>query len=565
MGQSDGRMAVTRLAAVTLSLAIASLASCSSAKGREPSSASATTSSTMTTSQAEAKLTTPGYELTVAGAPSRDLSVTSAEVTLPSMPQFIRNNEPGVSVTLPDRRQPTSPLSLTFAFHGKAAPDVTSDMVPAVIAVSGDTAEPEVLHSQWDPTTKTLTAQTEHLSSFFPIVVDLKSVGNMFASAVNGFLGLAGAKPECVGQPLDVDRTTYTMKPESVPAAWPCMSLNGDTINVDLQSNSPNGWIVRSDPATKDMTVDLHPDVTNLVSQAAYGTIFSASVGNGTLLLPGGTTHLRFPKEKPPKTIGLRADPGVTLINGLSVGLNSLFPNAKVLSVLGMTNCAKPLVANLPEHDLTTASVGEKTRSLIDCVISTSDALSTKPKPGASVPKESIATKSLGALLSLGPSLANQLAATLNGLLGELTGSNLQTINITADEGVPVSSIPATLNLATKVTDNGAGLVLSPNHFQLSKRYDEQGRYYADINYKWTINRPPDSDLGYCKGRVTITNNTGDVVEQFNDTGFNACSGGGAFATNLKLFKTGTYTVTAEIEMERGPTLHGEQQFTLDP
>lgn len=554
--------------AAVISVLAAVVSSCSSAS--EPREAPITTGGVSATTSVSGKkaattLVTDSFALTVGGAQGAVIVATEVADAPPPLPSFLSIESPGAKLVLSDGGQPSQPVTLSFGFEGKRVPPVTEDVVPVVVAVSEGTSQPEVLRSQWNPTTKTLRAMTEHLSGFFPALVDLKAVGDMFATAVNGYLGIADAKPECVGQPLTVGDVTYRAEPESVPAAWPCLAADGDTIRVDLHSNSPNGWLVRSAPVTKDVSVDLQPDVNNLVSQAAYNTIFAASVGDGTFLLPGGTTHLRFAKDTPPTLVGLRADPGVTLINGFSVGLNTLFPNSKVLAIPGMVDCVKPVVSDLTEHDTTTTMVGANTRSLIDCLTGTAEVLSTKPAGGSPVPLENIAAKSLGAILSLGPSLANQLAATLGGLAGELTGANTQTINIVADHSEPTSSVPATLNLSTKLTDNGAGLELGPNHFQISRRYTDKGRHYADVNYKWTINRPAGSNLGYCKGHVVITNAAGGIVDEFHGTGFNACYGGGAFATNLKLFDPGTYTVTADIEMERGPTLHGVQEFILSP
>jgi hypothetical protein len=47
---------------------------------------------------------------------------------------------------------------------------------------------------------------------------------------------------------------------------------------------------VRSQPTTTDQTPDLAPDVSQWIDQAFYRTLFAGSVGNGTFLLPGGTT-----------------------------------------------------------------------------------------------------------------------------------------------------------------------------------------------------------------------------------------------------------------------------------
>jgi hypothetical protein len=59
--------------------------------------------------------------------------------------------------------------------------------------------------------------------------------------ALNGYLKLSSTQPTCVGKPLVVDDTTYTLDPTAVPAAWPCLSRNGTDISVDLTLNSPSG------------------------------------------------------------------------------------------------------------------------------------------------------------------------------------------------------------------------------------------------------------------------------------------------------------------------------------
>ncbi|WP_157681305.1 hypothetical protein [Mycobacterium sp. JS623] len=479
---------------------------------------------------------------------------------------------PVADIELPDKAQPNSPLTLRYDFSNHPSmPTFTDSMVPAVVAVSEGSTEPEILNSHWDPATRTLTAETEHLSGFFPISVDFGAIAREFTNGLNGYLGLASRKPQCVGQSLEIDATTFTLDPPSVPAAWPCLSSRGDTISIDLASNSPNGWIVHSTPVTTDMGVELAPDVGYAINQAAYHTIFSGVVGDGTVMLPGSTTHLRFGKASPPQQVVLRADPGVMLLNGMMIGFHTLFPNSVLLDIPGMVDCLK---TTRPQGNTwgqpSTTAIGADINSLINCVTSVTHALSTKPKPGAApIPAASIAAKSLGAVLSLGPGLASQLAASLRGFVGEFTGDNTQTIVVRAtttatDAATSTAGGAATLNLTTGITSNGAGLELAPNHFQISKRYHHRNGYYADVNYKWTINRPDGSDLGYCKGHVTVTDSSGTVIAHFDDDNFNACYGGGAFSTNLELYNPGTYTVTADIEMERGPALHGVQQFVLD-
>ncbi|WP_139279828.1 DUF6777 domain-containing protein [Rhodococcoides yunnanense] len=136
--------------------------------------------------------------------------------------------------------------------------------------------------------------------------------------------------------------------------------------------------------------------------------------------------------------------------------------------------------------------------------------------------------------------------------------------------GLPVAetavgdAAPAVVNLETVITTNGAGVTVGPDHFRVSERFERDGVHYADTNYRWTITRPKGSDLGYCRGHVTVLDSAGVVLVQHDDTDFNACHGGGNFASSLELNKAGTYTVVVDIEMERGPTLHATRTFVLD-
>lgn len=549
-------------------LACAVLAGCGSHTAQQTAETAPTASSSAT----GGKLETPAYTVSVTsdelgGQSAFELTATARPV--PQLQSYLTPSAPGVGITLPGGAQPAGPLTVSFDFHGKPAPAAPGQLA-AVVALSEDAPQPEVLVSRWDPDTQTLSAQTDHLSWFFPVTLDLQQFGAQMTNALNGYLGLSSAKPACVGSALTVGDITYRLDPEAVPAAWPCLSRDGFTISVDLASNSPLGWIVRSTPVSSDQGADLGPDVGQTIDQVAYRTLFAGAVGDGTLLLPGGTTHLRFDRNSPPELVGLRADPGVTLINGLILALQAAFPNAKLLAVPGMVDCLKPLAAGLAgDSDPTGTDIGARLRPLIDCVTSTTGAVSAKPTPLNPLTwAQNILGKSVGAVLSLGPAVAGQLAATLGGFFGELTGANTQTITVRATgptAAAPPPSGPATLNLSTKGLQAGGGLMVGPNHFKFTERSRDKDGYYVDMSYRWTIDRPKGSDLGYCKAHITVTDSAGGIVFRRDDPDFNACQGGGAWGSSIKIRKAGVYTVTADIEMQRGPALHGSVPFTVDP
>ncbi|WIM89094.1 hypothetical protein PT015_06415 [Candidatus Mycobacterium wuenschmannii] len=528
-------------------------------------SSSANHSATSTTAKGtETSLDTKSYRLTVNDA-SGSVTIAPSSQDPPKAQSYLAIAAPGATVELPGGKQPSGPLTLTYDFHGKPLP-FKPGQLPAVVALSEGTTEPEVLPSHWDSERQILTAQTTHLSGFFPFTIDVNALGRQVTQALNGYLGLSSPQPACVGKALVVDDTTYTLDPTTVPAAWPCLSRNGNDVSVDLVSNSPLGWVVRSRPVSTNQGPEFAPDVSQWIDSAFYQTVFAPSVGDGTVLLPGGTTHLQFGLTSPPELIGLRADPGVTLINGFLLGMHAMYPGAKVFDIPGVVSCLKPFTTIAGETIPSGADLGGRMRPLIDCVTSGTDAVSTNPIADAGRWAGNIATKSLNAVLSLGPDIANQLAATLSGFFGEFTGQNTETINVRTDKrATPVASGPATLTLSTKGLEAGGGLMIGPNHYKFSPKSHDKKGYYVDLSYRWTIDRPENSDLGYCKGHITVTDSSGATVYREDDDGFNACQGGGGWGAHIKLYNAGTYTVSAAIDMERGPTLHGTVQFTVDP
>jgi hypothetical protein len=373
------------------------------------------------------------YRVTVTGAQAARLTVSEAPNPAVPLPAFVIDELSAVSVALPGTAQPSSPVTLNFSFEGKGPLTLRENEAPAVLTVADGSTEPEVLASTWDARTQTLTASTDHLSTFFPAIIDFNTLTRQFGDAVDGLLGLHDEEPDCIGEPLTVDATTYTLDPETVPAAFPCVSMAGDKISVDLASNSPNAWLVRSSPATKDTGVEAAPDFGYAVNKAAYHTIFASRIGDGTILLPGSTTHLRFGRKAPPTNVGLRADPGATLLNGFLVGLHALYPDAKLLDLAGEVDCFKQFPPSLSGTPSTT-DIGKDVRALTNCITSVGKTLSTKPVGGVPADIGATAAKSLGAVLFLDPDIATQLAASLRGLFGEGHGSGTQTIDVRATE-----------------------------------------------------------------------------------------------------------------------------------
>jgi hypothetical protein len=504
------------------------------------------------TPSTDRSLDTNAFKVTVSADQSTPpLTVTASNQPPPQLPDFLTGNDPGVDVAMPNGAQPNKPVTLKFDFSGKPAFG-TPGTVPAVAAVSEGMTEPEVLPSQWDPSTHTLVAQTDHLSFFLPINLDLKRFGDRITNALNGFLGLSSGKPGCVGEKLVVDDTTYTLNPPTVPAAWPCLSRSGDKISVDLSANSPNGWIVRSNPVTSDQSVDLTADVAGAFDQAAYRTLFAPSVGNGTFMLPGGTTHLRFDKANPPREVMLRADPGVTLINGAFLAFHALFPSSKLWDIPDVVTCVNTLVTSNFGGDPTGAAFGNDVEGLTKCMTQATDHLRGKPIDSVAT----LASRSLGAVLSLGPDIASQLAANLRGFIGEFTGENTETIAVLADQHTTTTSTPS---------PSGAAVIDRVDVTTWAYDRTEGDTYKADntggkqIEVFWKSFAGSKEVRSGCKSTVRIEGpGANETKQESNCDSYDP-------GTFLKVHNPGVYTVTVTVQQDGQPDITAQRTVTILP
>ncbi|SIS11948.1 hypothetical protein SAMN05445060_2785 [Williamsia sterculiae] len=307
------------------------------------------------------------------------------------------------------------------------------------------------------------------------------------------------------------------------------------------------------------MTAQPSRDFEATTDALAYKTIFANAAGNGTFMVPGGTTSLKFDSKNAPQTVTLNADPGMALLATGMFGAHVMLPEAALLEFPDIAACFNTLTETPSyKNDPTGAGFGGLVNGVSKCIDEESKSLTPKDT-------STTATKSLGAILSMVQDGGALLFTNVQGALGPLTGQDRQVINVrTQQKSAAAGSGSGILTLTTGITSNGAGFVVSPNHFRVSDRYKHGGRYYADVAYHWAVERPAGSDLGYCKYHVRVTRADGSEVGRYDSDNFNGCSGGGGYGTNTELTDPGLYTVTVDIEMEKGPPLHAVQQFTLD-
>lgn len=472
---------------------------------------------------------------------------------------------PGVALALPNRAQPRTPLTVVFDYSKDpgAFAGLPATMVPAVLAQSDTVDEPDVLLSHWNPTTHQLTADTTHLTSFWPVLLDFGKLRDRLDGALNGYLGFAKGKPSCVGQPATVAGVTYAAQPVKRDVVWPCLSERDGRLVVTLNANSPLGWALEPTPRAAETHYSFPANLNDLAG-STYAAILGPVVGASTVLLPGGSTELVFDAANPPRQVGLRAEAGLTLVNNLMYAVHVAFPTTKIFEGENVVQCVSDLLKS-PEYtdDRSGAGFGDLNKGLLKCLTLAVQHMDNSA--GNLVTR--FANSTVGSLLSMLPDGVTLLGTSLRGLIGEFTGENTATLTVSSSGEPPAASSaptpdaaqPIRLELSGERTANGSGVKVAPNVFRLSAA---TGRY--DMNYAWHLISPPPYGDRFCRQHIRITDSSGRQLYGYDQQDFNACAGGGAWASNTVITEPGTYTLTVDLEQVKGrPPVHGAQVVTV--
>ncbi|TSE00810.1 hypothetical protein FOS14_07340 [Skermania sp. ID1734] len=372
-----------------------------------------------------------------------------------------------VKVTLGDHEQPKQPITLTFDLSND--PDFyrqISDSVRPLIALDPVKGSPtDYLAPHWDSSAKTLTARTLRLSVFQPILIDIGKV--LTDAAHKSVPHLASPPPPCAeSSDLDTPTNKLTLTAKKPGPVGGCLKANGDnSIDVDFTSTSPQYYAVESKPAGK-FTLQEPPNFSGALASFAYA-VAQRPVG---LLVPNGKGALQLPAGTTEGSINLDVDPAALQIETILTGVDMLLGEGVVSKVLenalstpgGAYGCMKTAFASLTDPDK--KNLDEFISALGDVGSCASTIAGT-----AVGDNESQVLHRMGAAISIFTTLPAQLAANIDGIIGEFDDANhLEfTLTGTPKETTPPSTTSAapsapdtnnlTLNLSTKRTDNAVG------------------------------------------------------------------------------------------------------------
>jgi hypothetical protein len=277
--------------------------------------------------------------------PGTPVQVTLAAVTVPAdFAEMIRPVGQPVRVELGDGLQPSAPITITFDFTDVPLPSEVTAESPIVVMIQSESIDYNAfMEGTWNPTDRTFTVITEHLSLHIPTMPSITAfIGDFFFR----LMGLRFGAPACAWQPLTTDLATYSIQPVSDASVLPCLQQTNGQIAVTVHSNTFLPWSVKSVPPVPGKVSgslrDLGPGIS-----AIYEEFFNALGDQRAGLMPGNAVTFRFSEAQPPTLIRLQLDPGLFLASTLLWQLQSLLSiftwkkglAAKVLKGFSSTDC----------------------------------------------------------------------------------------------------------------------------------------------------------------------------------------------------------------------------------
>jgi hypothetical protein len=243
--------------------------------------------------------------------------------------------------------------------------------------------------------------------------------------------------------------------------------------------------------------------------------------------------------------------------------MHAAFPSSKVFDIPGMVNCLKPFVPNQNGPDPTGADIGTNTRVLIDCVTGATGTLSAKPVPDKPLDwAKNIANKTLGAVLSLGPDVANQLTASLRGFVGEFTGENTELITVLSNKTTTTTPAPppppSTGQSAEPVIDRVDLTTWAYDRVE-GDTYVSDNTGGKKIEVFWKAFSGTQQVRSGCTSAMTIDGPGTSETKNFSSCDF---YNSGSF---FDVHSPGVYTIRVTVHQESGAAITAQRAVTVLP
>lgn len=341
------------------------------------------------------------------------IDVATSQASLPAQAEgFAETVGSRVDVSLDGGSlQPASPITLEFRIDpGPSSGDF------AVLAEDQTTGSGmALLESTWDESRGVLTATTEHLSWFMPVLVDAKRFTDSILEQMTLALGLETSAPGCFDAPSELD---VSIVGDGDQVAWPCATATSSGVAWSLQSNSPLVWQVLTKPVA-----DFEPQGSLKASGvltllAANRLIDVEAIKGDAVVIPGGTLKGTM-SGSAPFQIDLDVEPGLSQVATIALGLGLFVPEAVMKRIDG-TACFADILERV-----TTPPSAAFLSTILSCFAG-------------------LVGGKVGSLLSIVTSAPSLFLAQLQGIVREVSGTSTVQFWIAASNANQVKTLPDT-------------------------------------------------------------------------------------------------------------------------
>lgn len=372
-------------------------------------------------------------DVTVSGPPGVASTGVAVRASLvePQLPDevsgFAESVGPAVEITLGDNLQPAVSLTITFSAEAVSGMDVPSnsgdEFLPVVISSRDEAPGWEFADAQMLPD-GSVAVTASHLSFVQLSLVPVRQFADWLTNQVLIFLQVRSEKPSCADQ--DTTDIGWEFSPIPDQVIWPCISKNGDGLNISFTNNSPEVWLLGSEQATSGVSTTLS---ASGMLVAAIGQVSADSSRFAPLIAPDGEVSYLSRGGESEIVFDVQLSDGLTKLNALLQVTLSFIPGA-LFELIGHAQCLADIVSVVLEN--VDDSPGQLFSTILGCF---ADALGGLAK-GATV-FEATKLTLVGALISAVVALPGALWAGMEAAIREFSGTDHFSITLSRIDSEP--------------------------------------------------------------------------------------------------------------------------------
>jgi hypothetical protein len=243
--------------------------------------------------------------------------------------EFAKPLATGVDVQLADGQQPNAPVTISFADVG-AAKDVF------VLAKSANGDVHLLAYQKSGP----IEVTTNHLSSFWPILVNISNLADTVFRSATEALQMTSTRPDCFIEHGEYPNLGLRITQVTADVVWPCLAQISAAVTLSLKSNSSLAWRVKTNPEWIKGGPTAYT-AANILALSAWQAA-APNAADEEMLLPGET--VTFETGSPVSTtVGMLVDPVMSQIRTLALGIGFLLPDEAVKAI-GRSECLPDLI-----------------------------------------------------------------------------------------------------------------------------------------------------------------------------------------------------------------------------